>query len=63
MKDGLFDEKEVNPTIRKGYTVTASENVQFETFAKKMGIPLSALIRISVKNYIATEGEKYVQSK
>ena len=59
MNGELFDEKEVNPTVRMGYTLTLSEKNQFEQFARKIGLSLSALIRVSVKNYMATEGKKY----
>lgn len=45
--------------IRMGYTLTPEEKKQFEEFAKKMGISVSALIRIAVKSYIATESQKY----
>lgn len=59
MKGEFFSEKEINPTVRMGYTVTQSEKAEFEDFAKKMGIPLAALVRVAVKTYMATEGKKY----
>lgn len=55
----LFDEKEMNPTVRQVFTCTKSEQILFKKFAKKIGMPLSVLIRVSVKKYIATEGKNY----
>lgn len=58
----FFDEKERNPTatVRQVFTCMKSEQILFKKFAKKIGMPLSVLIRVSVKKYIATEGKNYV---
>ena len=37
-----------------------SEKNEFSEFSKKANIPLSALVRIAMKNFIKTEGAKYI---
>jgi len=57
----LFEKKEVNPTVNLTITLNQSEKNEFREFSKKANIPLSALVRIAMKNFIKTEGIKYVQ--
>lgn len=57
----LFEKKEVNSTVNLTITLNQSEKNEFREFSKKANIPLSALVRIAMKNFIKTEGIKYVQ--
>jgi|BioPla2DNA2_1021312.scaffolds.fasta_scaffold669500_1 predicted transcriptional regulator len=56
----LFNKKEINPTVRVVISMNQSEKNEFSEFSKKANIPLSALVRIAMKNFIKTEGAKYI---
>lgn len=55
----LFEKKEINPTVKVVITMNQDEKTTFKQFAEKMNIPLSALVRLSVKSFIKGEGAKY----
>jgi hypothetical protein len=42
-------------------TLNLSEKREFQDFSKKANIPLSAVVRMAVKNFIKNEGATYLQ--
>lgn len=57
----LFSKNEVNPTVKVVVSMNQDEKMEFKQFAGKMNIPFSALVRLAVKNFIKSEGGKYVE--
>lgn len=56
----LFNEKEINPTIKVVVSMKQSEKNAFSEFSKKSNIPFSAVVRMAVKNFIKNEGSRYI---
>lgn len=56
----LFNKKETNPTVNLTITLNQNEKREFQDFSKKANIPLSAIVRMAVKNFIKNEGETYL---
>lgn len=55
----LFDKKEINPTVKVMISMNQDEKNEFKIFAERMGVSVSALARIAIKNFISAEGAKY----
>ena len=58
----LFDKKEINPTVKVVISMNQDEKNTFQDFAKKMNLPMSALVRMAIKNFMKGEGQKYVEN-
>lgn len=56
----MSEMKKENPTVKVVISMKQSEKNEFFEFSKKSNIPFSAMVRMGVKNFIKTDGAKYI---
>lgn len=57
----LFEKKEINPTVKVVICMNQDEKNEFKSFADKMNIPFSALVRLALKSFMKKDGAVYVE--